>query len=139
MEEEQKNTLLIQWDSKMVIASSRGSGHESGWCCAAVPMKSLLMFVFCPVLVQNERYALLWSWLYYYLEQLPSAKPGAWPLGTGSLKCSRPEFAQKSTSAAFPWYSCLSKHSVPEGKKGCSANSLVFRKSVEITWTLKPC
>ena len=34
--------------------------------------------------------------------------------------------------------SSLSKHSVSEDKKGCSANSLIFRKSVEITWTLKP-
>lgn len=44
-----KTILLVEWDSRMVIASSRGTGDESDWGCTAVPMQSLFIFPFSSI------------------------------------------------------------------------------------------
>lgn len=109
-----KTVLLLEWDSKI---NQSGFVQQFPW--------SPCLFFLSPVLVQAEVCAAVAPavWL---LEQLPTV---FW-LGAAHLKSPRPVFAQRSTSAAFLWYCCLSKqHS--RRQKGCSTNSLLFKQCLK--------
>lgn len=119
----------------MVVPSWRGTGDESDWWCAAAPVKSLLG---CPLSVPSAgRCALLWPWLCCYLEQLPAM---LWcsAIGNRELQMLRASAGPEEHISSFSMVLMSLKTQCSRRQKGCSANSLVFRKSVEIAWTLKP-
>lgn len=120
-----KTIFLVKWDSKMVLASLRGTGDESNWVCTAVPMESLFVFLFSSISAGRGVCCCVLPVL--LLEQLPTV----FRLGAAHLKCPRPVFAPEEHISSFSVVLLSLKTQHSRRQKGCSANSLLFKQCLQ--------
>lgn len=120
-----KTILLVEWDSKMVIASLRGTGDESDWVCTALPMQSLFVFPFSSMSAGRG---------------VCCCGPGCVLTGTAShsvlVGSSTSEMPQATVCpeehiSSFSVVPLSLKIQHSRRQKGCSANALLFKQCLK--------